>query len=163
MDVVRRSVETLGGTISMESTVGTGTRFRLKLPLTLAMLDGQLLRVGALDYVLPLGSITESLRTVAVNKNAQAVGEARRAATVSLGVAVAAALAIGIGFAVVIARSITRPLSEAVAGQTTRVLATSQEMAGAAEQLSRGAQEQASSLEETAASLEEMTSTGKQN
>ena len=62
MDVVRRSVEMLGGTISMESTVGTGTRFRLKLPLTLAMLDGQLLRVGALDYVLPLGSITESLR-----------------------------------------------------------------------------------------------------
>src|SRR5687768_18600380 len=62
MDVVRRSVETLGGTISMESTVGTGTRFRLKLPLTLAMLDGQLLRVGALDYVLPLGSITEGLR-----------------------------------------------------------------------------------------------------
>jgi two-component system chemotaxis sensor kinase CheA len=62
MDVVRRSVEALGGTITMETTPGVGTRFRLKLPLTLAMLDGQLLRVGALDYVLPLGSITESLR-----------------------------------------------------------------------------------------------------
>jgi methyl-accepting chemotaxis protein len=110
-----------------------------------------------------LDKLIELQRTVAVNRNAQAVSEARNAATLSLVIAVAIALAIGGGFAVVIARSITRPLSEAVSGQTTRVLATSQEMAGAAEQLSRGAQEQASSLEETAASLEEMTSTGKQN
>jgi methyl-accepting chemotaxis protein len=110
-----------------------------------------------------LEKLVDLQQTVAVARNNEAVASARRSATLWLGVAVAVAIAVGAAFAVVIARSITRPLSDAVTSQTVRVLATSQEMAGAAEQLSRGAQEQASSLEETAASLEEMTSTGKQN
>jgi two-component system chemotaxis sensor kinase CheA len=62
MDVVRRNVESLGGSIAIQSVLGRGTTFRLKLPLTLAILDGQLLRVGGERYVVPLASIVESVR-----------------------------------------------------------------------------------------------------
>jgi two-component system chemotaxis sensor kinase CheA len=62
MDVVRRNVEALGGAIAIHSVRGQGTTFRIKLPLTLAILEGQLLRVGREVYVLPLVSITESVR-----------------------------------------------------------------------------------------------------
>jgi two-component system chemotaxis sensor kinase CheA len=62
MDVVRRNVEALGGSIGIQSVAGQGTTFRIKLPLTLAILEGQLLRVGQETYVLPLVSITESVR-----------------------------------------------------------------------------------------------------
>jgi two-component system chemotaxis sensor kinase CheA len=62
MDVVRRNVEALGGTIAIRSARGRGTTFRITLPLTLAILDGQLLCVGAQSYVLPLASIVESVR-----------------------------------------------------------------------------------------------------
>jgi two-component system chemotaxis sensor kinase CheA len=55
-------VEALSGTITITSEWGHGTRIRIKLPLTLAILDGQLLRVGAESYVLPLVSIVESVR-----------------------------------------------------------------------------------------------------
>jgi two-component system chemotaxis sensor kinase CheA len=63
MDVVKRNVEALGGIIAIRSDPGMGTRFRIKLPLTLALLDGQVLRVGDQVYVLPLASIVESVRT----------------------------------------------------------------------------------------------------
>jgi two-component system chemotaxis sensor kinase CheA len=62
MDVVKRNVEALGGSISIQSTPGHGTRFRIKLPLTLAILEGQSLRVGQQVYILPLATITESVR-----------------------------------------------------------------------------------------------------
>jgi two-component system chemotaxis sensor kinase CheA len=62
MDVVRRNVEELGGAISIRSEVGRGTRFRIKLPLTLAIMDGQALQVGAQVYIIPLVAITESVR-----------------------------------------------------------------------------------------------------
>lgn len=62
MDVVRRNVEALGGSIVIRSARGRGTTFRITLPLTLAILDGQLLSVGAETYVLPLASIVESVR-----------------------------------------------------------------------------------------------------
>lgn len=62
MDVVRRNVEALGGSIAIRSEHGRGTTFRIKLPLTLAILDGQLLSVGRETYVLPLVSIVESVR-----------------------------------------------------------------------------------------------------
>jgi two-component system chemotaxis sensor kinase CheA len=64
MDVVKRNVEALGGTIAIRSDPGRGTRFRIKLPLTLALLDGQVLRVGDQVYVLPLVGIVESVRTI---------------------------------------------------------------------------------------------------
>ncbi len=62
MDVVRRNVETLGGSITIQSESGRGTRFRIKLPLTLAIMDGQALQVGEEIYILPLVAITESVR-----------------------------------------------------------------------------------------------------
>ncbi|PYM92044.1 MAG: chemotaxis protein CheA [Candidatus Rokuibacteriota bacterium] len=65
MDVVKENVGALGGTVSVWTQAGEGTRFRIKLPLTLAVLDGQILAVGDQAYVLPLASITESLRPAA--------------------------------------------------------------------------------------------------
>ena len=61
MDVVRRNVEALGGIVTLQST-SKGTTVGIKLPLTLAILDGQLVRVGGERYVLPLVSIVESIR-----------------------------------------------------------------------------------------------------
>jgi len=62
MDVVARNVEALGGSITIQTDAGHGTTFRVKLPLTLAILDGQSLRVGDEIYILPLVSIVESVR-----------------------------------------------------------------------------------------------------
>ena len=62
MDVVRRNIRALGGTIEVKSKRGQGSTFSIRLPLTLAILDGQLVRVGQEIYILPLLSIIESLR-----------------------------------------------------------------------------------------------------
>jgi two-component system chemotaxis sensor kinase CheA len=62
MDVVRRNIRALGGTIEVKSKRGQGSTFSIRLPLTLAILDGQLVRVGQDIYILPLLSIIESLR-----------------------------------------------------------------------------------------------------
>ena len=62
MDVVKRNVESLNGAVSILSEPGTGTTVRIRLPLTLAILDGLLIRVGAETYVIPLTSIVESVR-----------------------------------------------------------------------------------------------------
>jgi two-component system chemotaxis sensor kinase CheA len=62
MDVVKRQVEALNGTVDLWSEPGKGARIRIKLPLTLAILDGLLLKVGSQTYVLPLISILESIQ-----------------------------------------------------------------------------------------------------
>jgi len=62
LDVVRRNIEGLGGNVSVRSAFGEGTVFTIRLPLTLAVLDGQLLQVDGQTYVLPLVSIIESLQ-----------------------------------------------------------------------------------------------------
>jgi two-component system chemotaxis sensor kinase CheA len=59
MDAVRRAIETLGGSIQTRSTAGDGTTVALRLPLTLAIVDGLLVRIGTQTYVLPLASVTE--------------------------------------------------------------------------------------------------------
>ena len=62
MDVVRRNIQALGGRITVESTQGSGSRFILSLPLTLAVLDGLVVSVGQEAYILPISTIVESLR-----------------------------------------------------------------------------------------------------
>jgi two-component system chemotaxis sensor kinase CheA len=62
MDVVKRNIQSLGGRIQVESEQGKGSTFRVKLPLTLAILDGQLVQVGTETYIIPLITIVESLQ-----------------------------------------------------------------------------------------------------
>jgi two-component system chemotaxis sensor kinase CheA len=62
MDVVRRNILALGGEVELRSRAGVGTSVRIVLPLTLAILDGQAIRLGDELYVIPLVSILESIR-----------------------------------------------------------------------------------------------------
>jgi two-component system, chemotaxis family, sensor kinase CheA len=62
MDVVRRNIKELGGTIEVRSTLGKGSRFIITLPLTLAIVDGQSVAVGTETYIVPLITIIESLQ-----------------------------------------------------------------------------------------------------
>ncbi|MFK7862341.1 MAG: chemotaxis protein CheA [Granulosicoccus sp.] len=61
MDVVRRNILDLGGRVHVYSEFGVGTRIEINLPLSLAILDGQLVRVGDQVYVIPILSIIETL------------------------------------------------------------------------------------------------------
>ena len=63
MDVVRRNIQELNGSVEVESTEGEGSVFTIRLPLTLAILDGQLISVGEQVYIFPLVSIVESIQT----------------------------------------------------------------------------------------------------
>ncbi len=62
MDVVRRNIESLRGRIEIQTTRGAGTQFTIRLPLTLAILEGLLLRAGRERFVLPTFCVRESLR-----------------------------------------------------------------------------------------------------
>lgn len=61
MDVVRRNIEALRGTVDVESTAGKGTTVSIRLPLTLAIIDGFLVGVGGSSYVIPLDTIHECI------------------------------------------------------------------------------------------------------
>jgi two-component system, chemotaxis family, sensor kinase CheA len=65
MDVVKKNIQALGGRIQVESTQGKGSTFKVNLPLTLAILDGQLVKVGTETYIIPLIAIVESLQVKA--------------------------------------------------------------------------------------------------
>lgn len=62
MDVVRRNIEELGGFVHIQNHPGEGTAFIISLPLTLAILDGMIVRVGNENYIIPISSIIETLR-----------------------------------------------------------------------------------------------------
>jgi len=62
LDVVRRNIERLRGQVSIASESGKGARFTIALPLTLAIIDGLIVRVGEERYIIPTLSVRESLR-----------------------------------------------------------------------------------------------------
>ncbi|MDR2477100.1 MAG: chemotaxis protein CheA [Treponema sp.] len=62
LDVVRRQIDKLNGTVTVSSEHGKGTKFTIKLPLTLAIIQGLLVRVGQEIYSIPITSVIESLR-----------------------------------------------------------------------------------------------------
>ncbi|HLM53059.1 MAG TPA: chemotaxis protein CheA [Pseudoxanthomonas sp.] len=62
MDVVRRNIQALGGEVQLESHAGRGTRVVIRLPLTLAILDGMSVRVGSETLILPLSYVIEALQ-----------------------------------------------------------------------------------------------------
>lgn len=62
MDVVKRSIEALRGSIEIDSREGQGVVFRIRLPLTLAIIDGFLMAVGDSHYVVPLDSVLECVQ-----------------------------------------------------------------------------------------------------
>jgi len=62
MDVVKKAIEKLRGKVEINSSSGRGSTFIIKLPLTLAIIEGMLVRVGKEKYVIPALSILESLR-----------------------------------------------------------------------------------------------------
>jgi len=61
MDVVRRNIEQLRGTVEIESAQGKGSTFRIRLPLTLAIIDGFLVGIGKASYVIPLDTVVECI------------------------------------------------------------------------------------------------------
>lgn len=65
MDVVRRNIESLGGRVDIASETGLGTTITIRLPLTLAIMDGMSIGVGDQLYIVPMTAIIESLRPAA--------------------------------------------------------------------------------------------------
>ena len=62
MDVVRRNIENLGGRVDLQSAPGVGTTITIRLPLTLAIMDGMSVGIGEQNYIVPLTAIIESMR-----------------------------------------------------------------------------------------------------
>lgn len=62
MDVVKRNIDALGGRVDLWSQPGVGTRISIRLPLTLAILDGMTVEIGGNIFIIPLASIRESLQ-----------------------------------------------------------------------------------------------------
>jgi len=62
MDVVRKNIAELGGSVELDSAEGYGTRVSVRLPLTLAIMDGMSIGVADETYILPLGSVVESFQ-----------------------------------------------------------------------------------------------------
>ena len=76
MDVVRRNIESLGGNVAVKSKAGVGATITVSLPLTLAIMDGQLVRLGGDTYIIPLVSIVETIQ--ASEKTMSAIAGERR-------------------------------------------------------------------------------------
>jgi two-component system chemotaxis sensor kinase CheA len=74
MDVVRRNIEALRGSIKLHSSPGRGLQVDIRLPLTLAIIDGFLVGVGKAKFVLPLGSVVEVIEAGGQNVRVDATG-----------------------------------------------------------------------------------------
>ncbi len=74
MDVVRKNIESIGGTTSVENKPGKGSRFIISLPLTLAILDGMAVRCGKEQYIIPIANIIETMRPPASSLSHLATG-----------------------------------------------------------------------------------------
>ncbi len=81
MDVVKRNIERVGGRVDIESCPGKGTTFTLRIPLTLAIIEGMLFRVGSSYFTIPLLQIVESVvldqRHITALNNGQEVARIR--------------------------------------------------------------------------------------
>jgi two-component system chemotaxis sensor kinase CheA len=64
MDVVKRNIQALGGTVDLGSVAGQGTRVTVSVPLTLAIMEAMTIAIGGETYVLPLATVVESLSVV---------------------------------------------------------------------------------------------------
>ncbi|MCD6306861.1 MAG: chemotaxis protein CheA [Deltaproteobacteria bacterium] len=62
MDVVKKNIESLRGQVEIDSEAGKGSVFRMSLPLTLAIIDGMVVRVGSETYIIPTASIVRSVK-----------------------------------------------------------------------------------------------------
>lgn len=67
MDAVKTKIESLGGTVDIFTKTGAGTRFKIKLPLTLAIIQALLVGVGEEIYAIPLGSIDSTIKITAAD------------------------------------------------------------------------------------------------
>lgn len=76
LDVVKTSIQSMGGRVSISSTKGVGSKFSIALPLTLAVLDGMVVRAGNQTLVIPLSSIVETIRPNL--KDIHCIGAAKR-------------------------------------------------------------------------------------
>lgn len=74
MDVVKRNIAALNGSVEIESAQGVGMRVAVRLPLTLAIMDGMSVGVGEEVYILPLSSVVESFQVKAEDINTVAQG-----------------------------------------------------------------------------------------
>lgn len=70
MDVVRRNIQALRGTVDLDSVEGQGSTVRIRLPLTLAIIDGFLVGVGNATYVIPLDMVVECIELSATDHDA---------------------------------------------------------------------------------------------
>lgn len=61
LDVVKKDIATLGGTVTIKTDKGIGSSFILQIPLTMAIIDGMLVTIGSVKYIVPLNSISECI------------------------------------------------------------------------------------------------------
>ncbi|WP_316213853.1 chemotaxis protein CheA [Bradyrhizobium sp. SZCCHNR2032] len=71
MDVVKRTIENMRGTIDLATKPGQGTTVTLRLPLTLAIIEGLLIRVGAGRYIIPLSAVEECVELTAEDQRSR--------------------------------------------------------------------------------------------
>jgi two-component system chemotaxis sensor kinase CheA len=71
MDVVKRTIEAMRGSIDLSTTPGKGTTVTLRLPLTLAIIEGLLIRVGEGRYIIPLSAVEECVELTAADERSR--------------------------------------------------------------------------------------------